>query len=75
MRCQYLSDLHLESQGFDNALPKGDVLIIAGDLCHARCLELAQTDRYSVEHIDAGCRTDYLSTTYYNSYQLRQNQH
>lgn len=37
MRCHYLSDLHLEAQDFGTALPKGEVLIIAGDLCHARC--------------------------------------
>ena len=49
MRCHYLSDLHLESEAFDTALPKGDVLIIAGDLCHARCLDPARTDRYSIE--------------------------
>lgn len=52
MRCHYLSDLHLESQKFGMALPKGDVLIIAGDLCHARCLDPARTDRYSVEQRD-----------------------
>lgn len=49
MRCHYLSDLHLEAQSFGVALPKGDVLIVAGDLCHARCLDPARTDRYSVE--------------------------
>lgn len=49
MRCHYLSDLHLEAQSFGMALPKGDVLIIAGDLCNARCLDPARTDRYSVE--------------------------
>lgn len=49
MRCHYLSDLHLESQAFDLALPKGDVLIIAGDLCHARCLGPERRDRYSAE--------------------------
>lgn len=48
MRCHYLSDLHLESQDFGMALPEGDVLTIAGDLCHARCLDPAITDRYSV---------------------------
>lgn len=48
MRCHYLSDLHLEAQSFDLALPKGDVLIIAGDLCHARCLDPDRRDRYSV---------------------------
>lgn len=49
MRCHYLSDLHLETQAFDMALPKGDVLIIAGDLCHARCLDPDRRDRYSAE--------------------------
>jgi len=49
MRCHYLSDLHLESQTFDWRLPNGDVLIVAGDLCHARCLNGGQTDRYAVE--------------------------
>lgn len=49
MRCHYLSDLHLEAQDFGMALPKGDVLIIAGDLCHARCLDPMRTDRYSIE--------------------------
>jgi Icc-related predicted phosphoesterase len=44
-----LSDLHLESQGFEGPLPTGDVLIIAGDLCHARCLDPARADRYSVD--------------------------
>ncbi len=47
MRCHYLSDLHLEAQSFDLALPKGDGLIIAGDLCHARCLDPERRDRYS----------------------------
>lgn len=49
MRCHYLSDLHLEAQAFDMALPKGDVLILAGDLCHARCLDPERGDRYSAE--------------------------
>lgn len=49
MRCHYLSDLHLEAQQFGMALPKGDVLIIAGDLCHARCLDPARTAPYSIE--------------------------
>lgn len=46
MRCRYLSDLHLESQEFEARLGGADALIIAGDLCHARCLDPAQTDRY-----------------------------
>ncbi|KAB2919980.1 MAG: hypothetical protein F9K29_03750 [Hyphomicrobiaceae bacterium] len=49
MRCHYLSDLHLETQDFARRLPGGDVLIIAGDLCHARCLDPARTDKYSID--------------------------
>ena len=49
MRCHYLSDLHLESQSFDVRLPCGDILIIAGDLCHARRLDPARTDKYSAD--------------------------
>ncbi len=49
MRCHYLSDLHLESQAFPGPLPKGDVLIVAGDLCHARCLDPARRDKYSAD--------------------------
>lgn len=47
VRCHYMSDLHLESQGFAWALPKGDVLIIAGDLCHASTLAPSRTDLYA----------------------------
>ena len=47
MRCHYVSDLHLESQDFQLPLPEGDILIVAGDLCHARALDPARTDRYS----------------------------
>ena len=47
MRCHYMSDLHLESQDFPWKLPSGDVLIIAGDLCHAARLDPTRTDKYS----------------------------
>lgn len=47
MRCAYLSDLHLESEDYQPALRGGDVLVIAGDLCHARCLDPARVDRYA----------------------------
>jgi Icc-related predicted phosphoesterase len=47
VRCHYLSDLHLESQDFPFTLPTGDVLIVAGDLCHASCLDPARTDLYA----------------------------
>lgn len=56
MRCHYLSDLHLEAQPFGMSLPAGDVLIIAGDLCHARCLDPARTDGYSVAQRDRAMR-------------------
>jgi len=56
MRCHYLSDLHLEAQQLGRELPEGDALIIAGDLCHARCLDPARTDRYSVEQRDRAMR-------------------
>lgn len=49
MRCHYMSDLHLESQEFRHELPRGDVLIIAGDLCHASALDPARTDPYRVK--------------------------
>ena len=49
MRCHYLSDLHLETQDFHGTLPKGEVLIIAGDLCNARCLDPTRTDKYSID--------------------------
>lgn len=52
MRCHYLSDLHLESQPFTWTLPEGDVLIIAGDLCHASALDPARTDLYRVRQRD-----------------------
>lgn len=47
MRCHYLSDLHLESQAFPWCLPEGDLLIIAGDLCHAARLDPVRSDKFS----------------------------
>lgn len=52
MRCHYLSDLHLESQDFPWKLPEGDLLVIAGDLCHARVLDASRTDKYSLDQRD-----------------------
>lgn len=52
MRCHYISDLHLESQEFRHELPRGDILIIAGDLCHASALDPARTDPYRVKQRD-----------------------
>jgi Icc-related predicted phosphoesterase len=47
LRFHYLSDLHLESQEAPEALPEGDLLIIAGDLCHARVFAAAADDGYA----------------------------
>lgn len=47
MRFHYMSDLHLESEDWDGALPQGEVLIVAGDLGHARCLVAASDDGYA----------------------------
>lgn len=52
MRCHYLSDLHLESQDFRWPMPRGDVLIVAGDLCHASALDPARTDLYRTKQRD-----------------------
>lgn len=52
MRCHYLSDLHLESQDFRWPMPRGDVLIIAGDLCHASALDPTRTDPYRTKQRD-----------------------
>lgn len=50
MRCHYMSDLHLEAQDIDFSMPKGEVLLIAGDLCNAKFLEGVRTDKYSEVH-------------------------
>ena len=52
MRCCYMSDLHLETQDYRWPLPGGDVLIIAGDLCHARCLTAGPDDPAALKQRD-----------------------
>lgn len=52
MRCCYMSDLHLESQDFPHDLTGGDVLIIAGDLCHAACIGTERKDLYALRQRD-----------------------
>lgn len=47
MRLCYCSDLHLEAQEFRGDVAGGDVLVIAGDLCHARTLEADPDDGYA----------------------------
>jgi Icc-related predicted phosphoesterase len=47
LRFHYLSDLHLESQDAPEALPEGELLIIAGDLCHARIFAAGADDGYA----------------------------
>lgn len=56
MRCCYMSDLHLESQDFPHDLSGGDVLIVAGDLCHAACLETTRKDLYALRQRDRALR-------------------
>lgn len=51
-----MSDLHLETQDFAWTLPKGDVLIVAGDLCHAACLSPARRDPYAIAQRDRTLR-------------------
>lgn len=52
MRIHYMSDLHLEAQGFPARMPEGDVLVIAGDLCHACCFEADAADGYNIKQRD-----------------------
>jgi hypothetical protein len=52
MRVHYMSDLHLEAQGFSAPMPQGDVLIVAGDLCHACCFEAEANDSYNIKQRD-----------------------
>lgn len=52
MRCVFMSDLHLEGQEVGFAVPEGDVLILAGDICHAACLCPRRTDPYAVKQRD-----------------------
>ncbi len=47
MRFHYLSDLHLESEDWTGPLPCSDVLVIAGDLGHARCFAADADDGYA----------------------------
>lgn len=63
MRCHYLSDLHLEAQEFRYRLPRGDVLIIAGDLCHASALDPARTDPYRTKQRDRVLRFKDVATS------------
>jgi Icc-related predicted phosphoesterase len=44
-----MSDLHLEAQDFRWPLAKGDVLIVAGDLCQASTLDPARTAPYAIK--------------------------
>ena len=44
MRIHYFSDLHLERSFFDQKLPSGDVLLLAGDICEAKNFVNRQTE-------------------------------
>jgi 3',5'-cyclic AMP phosphodiesterase CpdA len=59
MRVHYMSDLHLEAQSFAAPMPEGDVLILAGDLCHASCFTAEAGDGYNIKQRDrALCMID-----------------
>lgn len=47
-----MSDLHLETQDFPWRLPTGEILIIAGDLCHAAYLDPQHREPHAVAHRD-----------------------
>lgn len=67
VRFHYLSDLHLESQDFGLPLPHGDVLIIAGDLCHARVFEAEAGDRYAAAQRDRVLRFAELALSHFGA--------
>ncbi|MEZ5844505.1 MAG: metallophosphoesterase [Hyphomicrobiaceae bacterium] len=56
MRIHFASDLHLEKADFDGPVPGGDVLVLAGDVCHARCLAPAPHDLYASRQRDCVLR-------------------
>jgi len=56
VRCHYMSDLHLESQEFPWRLPRGDILILAGDITHACCLDPARSALYAARQRDRALR-------------------
>jgi Icc-related predicted phosphoesterase len=45
MRIHYMSDLHLEFGALDKPLPKGEVLVLAGDITLLAVLDPAKTDQ------------------------------
>lgn len=46
MRCHFMSDLHLEAQDFPWRMPRGELLVVAGDLCNACAFEAKPADLY-----------------------------
>lgn len=44
MKLCLMSDLHLEFGPFGHEMPRGDVLVLAGDITLAKCLDPKQTD-------------------------------
>lgn len=56
MRIHYMSDLHLEFGALDKPLPKGDVLVLAGDITLLATLDPAKTDTTAREVREATLR-------------------
>src|SRR5688572_23244280 len=44
MRIHYMSDVHLEFGALDKPLPKGDVVVLAGDITLLAALDPSKTD-------------------------------
>ena len=57
MRIHYMSDLHLEFGALDKPLPKGEVLVLAGDITLAASLDPARTDKSARAVREANARS------------------
>ena len=53
MRCTYISDLHLEFKTLRDPLPEGDILILAGDITLAKCLDPKPTESKEIKLRDS----------------------
>jgi predicted phosphohydrolase len=56
MRIHYMSDLHLEFGALDKPLPKGEVIVLAGDITLLATLDPAKTDESARQVRDATLR-------------------
>ena len=55
MRIHYMSDVHLEFGALDKPLPKGDVVILAGDITLLAAMDPAKTDASARAVREARC--------------------